>query len=77
MGTRHGKDMKEAVRRLLEAEGATELEYSITGRGKQRWTFMKDGQRQRFTFALTPSPNPSAIQNALAAARRAVRRVGR
>lgn len=74
MSMRHGRELKEKVRAMLEQQGGTDFEYSVIGSGKQRWTFTLNGRRERFSFALTPSPNPSALLNALSAARRVCRR---
>lgn len=75
MGKRREPEFTAAVREALEQEGARELVLSTSGAGKRRYDFIVGEREGRFVFACTPSPGRRAVLNAMAAARRAVRKM--
>lgn len=74
MLNRKGKELREAVKKALRDEGATDFASSITGAGLQRVDFTLMGQRDHFTFACTPGGIRSQ-QNAVGCARRVARAI--
>lgn len=71
---RKGKELREAVKRALRDEGATDFVSGITGTELQCVDFTLMGKRGHFTFACTPSGIRSR-QNAVGCAKRVARAI--
>ena len=66
------REVRVAVRKALEAAGATDLSYSTCGSSHQRYDFCVGATEGRFVFACSPGSS-GAVSKAAALAKRAVR----